>query len=161
MKVSAASHKLIKIKWIYSLSFFNHTEEEVSKGRSFSIWEWSIPQLLQHLCTGYRRTPYSHLVLEKSLLHFCVCPLQSQKCMCMWDSVSGKEEPKPSLCKSQDCSLPVMGSSKSENKTADELCTQETCPYPNKEDWQTSHKGHSYWLWILQRLLSVLLGYAE
>lgn len=38
---------------------------------------------------------------KNSLPHIWDCPLQSLKCS--WDQVSGKEEWKPSLCKSHDC----------------------------------------------------------
>lgn len=69
--------------------------------------------------------------------------------------MSGKEEQKPSLCKSQECTLPVMGSSKSENETADELCTQETLFYPDKEERNILQKT---WLLTVDSLAVVICG---
>lgn len=77
--------------------------------------------------------------------------------------MSSKEEQKPSLCKSQDCALPVMGSSKSENKMADELCTQEMSfilvkkkdRYPTKDMATDCGFSSGCYLWHLS---SVLLG---
>lgn len=39
----------------------------------------SIPQLFKHFCTGYCRTPQSHLVLEKDHFQLLGRPLQSHK----------------------------------------------------------------------------------